>query len=144
MDDLKLIKAGGKSYRVEAARYILVVAATITASADGEATFEAPEDMLVETVTAWSEDSGGLATCRIGWKSDGGRDQDFYEPEKNAGIRYPIASTLFSDASIHRLERWNLVFHKGKKRTFYFQNAGGSPSYDVELTFSCRRLIEVG
>lgn len=143
MEALKTIKAGGKTFRVEPGRKILVVQATITSTADGEATFEAPEDMLVETITAWSEDAGGLETCRIGWKSDSGRDIDFYAPEKDSSIRYPVASTVFSNADNYRQERWNLVFPKSKKRVFIFQNNGGSPSYEVELTFSCRILTEV-
>lgn len=135
------IRIGGADYIIEPRRYILVVQVTVGSTGEGEATFEAPEDILVEEILAFSEDAGGLQTCRIGWKSDAGRDQDFYAPEKNATLRYPIASTLFSDASIHKTDKWNLIFPKGKKRLFIVQNAGGSPSYEVELTFKCRRLV---
>ena len=137
----KRIRVGGADYIIEPRRYILVVQATIDSTGSGEAVFEAPEDILVEEILAYSEDAGGLATCRIGWKSDAGRDEDFYAPEKNATLRYPIAATLFSDASIYKTDKWLLIFPKGKKRQFIFQNAGGSPSYEVELTFKCRRLV---
>lgn len=139
----RTITVAGVPYRVEPGRYVLVLRGTITTTADAEAVFEAPEDILVEHILAWSEDAGGLATCRVGWKGNAGRDEDFYAPEKTGAITYPIASTLFTDAAIYTRDVWNIVFPKAKLRTFVFQNAGGSPPYDVELTFRCRRLTRM-
>lgn len=139
-----IIEVGGKRYRILPGKKVVVIKIiTDGTSGDGEGTFEAPAHLLVDTITMHSTDSEGLAGFRIGWTTDSGRNEDFFGASKDDDPEYPIASTLFTDAAITKLDRWNLVFSKAKTRKFLVYNEGSTAPYTVRIVLACRLLEEV-
>jgi hypothetical protein len=139
----RIISVGGKRYEVLPAKRIAVVRISLDAtSGEGSTSFESADDLLLQHVTAWSEDVTGLGGVRIGWTNDAGQNEDFYAAKKDDDVIYPVASTLFTDANTSKLalEPWDLVFRKGVARKFTAQNVSGTPAYDVELTLQLRKL----
>lgn len=133
-------------YLVESERMVCVVRIAVPiGGVDGSAYFEAQEDLVVEQITAWCEDAGGLAAVRIGWVTDSGKNTDFYGADKQTDAIYPVASTLFTDAGTPRNAQtlWNLIFKAGKTRRFLASDVAGTAPYNVELTLTLRRVRRI-
>jgi hypothetical protein len=142
----KIIPAGGEYYAVSAARKFIVVDIDVASGGtSGETIFKSVKTVLIEKATAHCTATGGLSVCRFGWKGDGGDRGDFFGLQASQEGKFPIASTILSDASVTRLDRWDLVFPKNTDRTFIAEQVTGTAAsdYTLSVTLHVRELVKL-
>lgn len=125
-------------------RFVVLAVAVASGATEGTAWFEAVDDLVVDYITARSNDADGLPGFRLGWVRENGNDEDFLAPNDATTKSYPVADQVVGDwASTVAREAppLNLVFEKGRKRKFVVQQVSATVPFTVELTFHIRQLV---
>ena len=133
------------AYRAIPGRKFIVIELSVTGSTDIEGFFEAPDDLVLDHLSAQVTDTDGLEACRLGWKNDSGKDVDNLTSYPGVSVVYPALSQIAIDSwqKVAEIPPLDLVFKKNTRRSFIVQNLTGTPTYTVRLTLHTRLLREI-